>query len=55
MRGEISGLRADMDTLAATVRGEMHHELRVQFYSLAALMAAMLAVAVAVFSHGLGG
>jgi hypothetical protein len=55
LRGEISGLRADMNTLAATVRGEMHHELRVQFYSLAALMAAMLAVAVAVFSNGLLG
>jgi hypothetical protein len=55
VRSEVSGLRADMDTLAATLRGEMHRELRVQFYSLAALMAAVLAVAVALSSHGLIG
>ena len=55
LRGEIGGLRADMNTLAATLRGEMHHELRTQFYALAALMAGMLAVAVGVSTNGLFG
>jgi hypothetical protein len=55
LRSEVSGLRAGMDTLAATLRGEMHRELRVQFYSLTALMAAVLAVAVALSSNGLIG
>jgi hypothetical protein len=46
LRGEVRGLRADMDALAATLRGEMHHELRVQLVSLTALMVAVLTVAV---------
>jgi hypothetical protein len=46
LRGEVRGLRADMDALAATLRSAMHHELRVQFVSLTALMVAVLTVAV---------
>lgn len=55
LHSEIGGLRADMDTFAATLRSEMHRELRLQFYSLATLMTALLAIAVTLSATGLFG
>jgi hypothetical protein len=55
LRGEIGQLRGEMGALGATLRAELHHELRVQFYALATLMVALLGLTIAVFSTGLLG
>jgi hypothetical protein len=53
VRGEISGLRGELHSEISELRAELHRELRVQFYSLAGLMIAILALVVAASSTGL--
>lgn len=46
-------LRGEMQVLAATLRQELHHELRLQFYWLATLLLATAALVLTVSATGL--